>query len=124
MSKEFVTIAVFEESHEAHIFRSKLESEGIPAFIANEITGDIKYVGSHGGLTVKLNVPKENTQDALRIYNEIRPYELDDQGNLRECSSCGEKKILVAPIGRNVFFKLFPFFEKKRFICNACKTIF
>ncbi|QTE24161.1 hypothetical protein [Polaribacter cellanae] len=46
-------------------------------------------------------------------------------GNDIFCSNCNSNRILIASIQKkNVFYMLFPFFEKIRHICNNCKTIF
>ena len=124
MSKEFVTIAYFQYSHEAHVFRAKLESEGIPTVIFNETISDVEQIGSYGISGVKLSVDKEHQEKALEIYNEVRRYEKDKNGELLKCPNCGAEKTLIAPGGKNLFFMLFPFFERKRHICNQCKTIF
>jgi len=72
-----------------------------------------------------LKVVSEDIGKALKIYNEIRVYETDDTGNDIHCKKCNSTRILVAPIQRkSIFYMLFPFFEKRRHICNDCKTIF
>ena len=124
MNKEFVTIEYFQYSYEAQVIRAKLESEGIHTVIFNETISDVEPFGSHGISGVKLSVEKKDQERALKVYNEIRRYAKDKNDNLIECPNCEAKKILVAPAGKNIFFMLFPFFERKRHICNQCKTIF
>jgi hypothetical protein len=124
MSKRFVTIAFFQYAHEAQVFRAKLESEGIPAVIFNETISDVEPVGGYGISGVKLSVEEKDKKKALEIYNEVRRYTKDENGELLKCPNCQEEKILVSPPGKNFFFMLFPFFERKKYICNQCKTIF
>ena len=54
-----------------------------------------------------------------------RTYQKDKNGNDISCPTCNSTRILVAPILReNVFYMLFPYFEKTRHICNDCKALF
>ena len=125
MNDDYIILDVFEYSTEAHVMKSKLDSEGIRTMLIDEKTVDSDPLisGAIGG--VKLVVFKEDLENGIKIYNDIRTYMKDDNGNDLICPSCKSNKILVAPLRRkNVFFMLFPFFEKKKHICVECKTIF
>lgn len=74
---------------------------------------------------VKLLVHKDDFKKAAEIYTEIRTYQKNKNGTAFSCPKCASDRILIAPTQRkNVFYMLFPFFEKTRHICNTCKTIF
>ena len=74
---------------------------------------------------VKLLVLNEHAERALEVYNRIRDYATDENGNPLHCPNCNSERILIAPLERkNLFYMLFPFFEKTKHICNDCKTIF
>jgi hypothetical protein len=62
-----ITIARYSLAIEAHIARAKLESEGIPAFVADEhtITADWLYSNAMGG--VRLQVPDAFVEQARTI---------------------------------------------------------
>ncbi|PQJ68988.1 hypothetical protein BTO14_13185 [Polaribacter butkevichii] len=61
----------------------------------------------------------------LTLSKITRNYQKDKNGNDISCPTCNSTRILVAPIQReNVFYMLFPFFEKTRHICNDCKALF
>jgi hypothetical protein len=62
-----ITIARYSLAIEAHIARAKLESEGIPAFVADEhtITADWLYSNAMGG--VRLQVPDACVEQARTI---------------------------------------------------------
>lgn len=121
----FTTLAVFEYSTEAHLVKAKLDSEGIQTLLFDEKTIDSDPLISQAIGGVKLKVINEDVEKALKIYNEIRVYETDAAGNVMYCKNCNSTRILIAPIQRkSVFYMLFPFFEKRRHICNDCKTIF
>ncbi len=125
MNNNYEILAVFEYSTEAHVTKSKLDSEGFKTMLMDEKTIDSDPLISNAIGGVKLLVHKNDFTKALAVYNTIRTYQKDENGNEFNCSACNSNKILVAPAQRkNVFYMLFPFFEKRRFICNDCNTIF
>ncbi|MCF6279512.1 MAG: DUF2007 domain-containing protein [Flavobacteriaceae bacterium] len=121
----FITLAVFEYSTEAHLVKSKLDSEGIRTLLFDEKTIDSDPLISQAIGGVKLKVVNEDVEKALKIYNKIRKYKKDVNGSEIHCKECNSTRILIAPTQRkNIFYMLFPFFEKRRHICNDCKTVF
>lgn len=125
MNDNYKILAVFEYSTEAHVTKSKLDSEGFQTLLMDEKTIDSDPLISNAIGGVKLLVHKNDFDKAAEIYNEIRAYQKDKNGNDISCPTCNSTRILVAPAQRkNVFYMLFPFFEKTRHICNDCKTIF
>ncbi|MCL7752278.1 DUF2007 domain-containing protein [Polaribacter sp. Z022] len=125
MNDDYNILAVFEYSTEAHVTKSKLDSENIQTMLMDEKTIDSDPLVSNAIGGVKLLVHKNDFEKAVKIYNEIRMYQKDKNGNEINCPKCQSNRILIAPIQRkNVFYMLFPFFEKRRHICNDCKTIF
>lgn len=124
MRKNYTILAVFEYS-EAQLLKSKLDSEGIKTMLMDEKTIDTDPLLSQAIGGVKIFVHNMDLEKASTIYNEIRAYEKDIKGNDIHCEKCNSIKILAAPPQRkNVFYMLFPFFEKRRLICNDCKTVF
>ncbi|SDS33474.1 hypothetical protein SAMN05216503_2726 [Polaribacter sp. KT25b] len=118
-------LAVFDYSTEAHVTKSKLDSEGLRTLLMDEKTIDTDPLVSNAIGGVKLLVHKNDFEKAATIYNEIRTYQKDKNGNDIFCPNCNSTKILIAPLKRkNIFFMLFPFFEKTKHICNNCKTVF
>jgi hypothetical protein len=125
MNDNFKILAVFEYSTEAHVTKSKLDSEGFETMLMDEKTIDSDPLISNAIGGVKLLVHKNDFEKAAEIYNEIRTYQKDKNGNNLFCPNCNSNRILIAPIERkNVFYMLFPFFEKTKHICNTCKTVF
>jgi len=121
----YVVLEVFDYSSEAQIVKSKLESEGVRTQLADETTIDADPLISNAIGGVKLLVHSEDAEKALAIYNEIRSYETDVHGSPMSCNSCQSNRILIAPAARkNIFYMLFPFFEKTKHVCNDCKTVF
>ena len=125
MNDSFTTLAVFENSTEAHLVKSKLDSEGLKTMLMDERTIDSDPLISQAVGGVKLQVHNKDLDSALKIYNEIRAYNKDENENDIHCTNCNSTRILTAPASRkNIFYMLFPFFEKTRLICNNCKTVF
>lgn len=125
MNNNFKILAVFEFSTEAHVTKSRLDSEGFTTMLMDEKTIDTDPLISNAIGGVKLLVHTKDFKKAAEIYNEIRTYQKDKNNKNITCLKCSSTRILIAPIQRkNVFFMLFPFFEKTRHICNDCKTIF
>ncbi|WCO01483.1 DUF2007 domain-containing protein [Psychroserpens ponticola] len=125
MIDNYTVLSTFPYSTEAQVTKSKLESEGITVMLLDEKTVDSDPLISQAIGGVKLLVSDNDFEKALLIFNEIRPYEVDENGNSIHCPSCTSNRILIAPLERkNLFLMLFPFFEKTKHICNNCKTIF
>ena len=125
MNNNYKILAVFEYSTEAHVTKSRLDSEGFKTMLMDEKTIDSDPLISNAIGGVKLLVHQNDFEKALKIYNEIRTYQKDKNGNDIFCPTCNSNQILIAPAKRkNVFYMLFPFFEKTKHICNSCKTEF
>lgn len=125
MNDNYKILAVFQYSSEAHITKSKLSSEGLDTLLMDEATIDSDPLISDAIGGVKLLVHKKDFEKSIEIYNEIRTYQKDDNGNDIFCPKCKSNYILVAPLHRkNLFYMLFPFFEGRKLICNNCKTLF
>lgn len=125
MNTNYKILAVFEYSTEAHVTKSKLDSEGLKTLLMDEKTIDSDPLISNAIGGVKLLVHVNDFEKAATIYNEIRTYQKDKNGNDIFCPNCKLNRILIAPLKRkNVFYMLFPFFEKTRHICNDCQTVF
>ena len=125
MKDSYTVLEVFEFSSEAQVIKSKLEAEDIDAVLMDEKTIDSDPLISQAVGGVKLLVYNEDLKKARVIYDEIRQYSTDEEGNDIHCSQCNSTRVLVAPLERkNIFYMLFPFFEKTKHICNDCNTIF
>ncbi|MFC4635152.1 DUF2007 domain-containing protein [Dokdonia ponticola] len=125
MKDNYTVLEVFEFSSEAQVIKSKLEVENIDAVLMDEKTIDSDPLISQAVGGVKLLVYNEDLKKARAIYNEIRQYSKDEEGNDIHCPQCNSTRVLIAPLERkNIFYMLFPFFEKTKHICNDCNTIF
>jgi len=77
---DFVTVAVFNYAHETMIPKAMLESEGIICYVKDEISMYIQPFFSLNGAGVKLQVSKEDAEDAIRILQE-RGYLTEQDSN-------------------------------------------
>tara|TARA_B100000787_G_scaffold164150_1_gene146526 strand:+ start:30 stop:407 length:378 start_codon:yes stop_codon:yes gene_type:complete len=125
MNSNYKVLAVFEYSTEAHVTKSRLDADGFKTMLMDEKTIDSDPLISNAIGGVKLLVHQNDFEKAAKIYTEIRTYQKDKNGNNLFCTNCNSNRILIAPLQRkNVFYMLFPFFEKTKHLCNDCKTVF
>lgn len=123
MNSEFYTLATFEYVADVQILKGRLESDGIPVFLRDEHTlnSDPMISNAIGG--VKLQVYYSDRERASEVYNEVRAYAIDEYGNLRACPNCKAKRMEIYFTGKGLFYKLFPFFEKRKYKCINCGFI-
>jgi len=125
MIDNYTVLATFPYSTEAQITKSKLEADGFKVMLLDEKTIDSDPLISQAIGGVKLLVHNNDIIEAQKVYNRIRAYEKDKDGNDIVCVNCESTKILIAePSRKNIFYMLFPFFEAKKYRCNVCNTIF
>ena len=118
-------LAIFDHSTEVYIIKTKLDSEGIKTLLMDEKSVNENSFFNNTIDGIKLLIHNNDLEEAILIYNQIRTYRKDENGNDIYCPSCNATQILIAPLKRkNIFYMLFPFFEKTRRICNNCKTVF
>ncbi len=123
MEEKFSTIAAFDYPADVQIIKGRLESEGIPVFLKDENTLNSDPIISNAIGGVKLQVYTKDKERALKIYNEIRAYAIDNQGSPIVCPNCKAKKSEVYYGRKGLFYKLFPFFEKRKYKCLNCGII-
>ena len=66
------TVARYSLPYEAHLARARLESEGIPAFVADEHTINMQWLYSDALGGVRLQVPEPWALRALSVLAEDR----------------------------------------------------
>ena len=125
MGENYTILEVFEYAYEADIFKAKLDSKGIHSVVTNYDSSDYYESKREINNWVKVYVLNEDLEKAKAIYNEVRTYIRDSNGQNIHCPNCNAPKILIAnQQQKNLFLRLFPFFESRKLICNDCKTIF
>ena len=134
MKDTFTTIARFQYSSEAHIVKGKLNSEGIDAFLVDDMTIDVDPLVSHAIGGVKLKVPTIQLEKAAQILESVHKYSIDDNGNNVICPNCKSNKVNFVTTVKDqrgfIFFiiaflyTMFPFFIKSVYKCENCKKEF
>lgn len=129
---ELITIKTFDNLIEAHIMKSKLESENIMCFLFDEnIVGlNPLYNVAVGGIKLKVN--KSDVNKVSEIIEETTKSTLtNDQGEVIKCLNCesediysgfksmkGIKGILSAIV--SFLFMVFPIYYKTVYKCKNC----
>jgi hypothetical protein len=65
-----VTVATFDNLSDAHIYRGKLEANGIPCQLENENMVHINWLYANAVGGIKLKVSEQDVQIALSLINE------------------------------------------------------
>ena len=123
MEQKFFMLGAFEYVADVQIIKGKLESEGIAVFLRDENTLNSDPLISNAIGGVKLLVYTKDKDEALKIYNEIRAYAVDNDGNAIVCPNCKAKRSEPYYKRKGIFYKLFPFFEKRKYRCLNCNMI-
>lgn len=125
------TIATYSFPYEAQIARAKLDSEGIPAFIADEQTINMQWLYSNAMGGVRLQVPETYVQQAVELLTEDSSEAVEkEQGiDVTPCSVCGSADTEPYQKGKRWAFLIFlgldfPLFPvKNTFKCRKCGHI-
>ena len=130
------TIKTFDNPMEAHIFKARLESEGIDSYLFDEniMTLNLMYNITVGG--IKLNVAEH---DVLKVNEILREIEMttisDDNDNVIICENCNSKNIysgfkslkgfksILAWIV-SLLFGGYPLYLRNVYRCKDCGTEF
>jgi DNA-directed RNA polymerase subunit RPC12/RpoP len=123
MAEKFFIVASFEFAADVQILKGKLESEGIPVFLRDENTLNSDPLISHAIGGVKLQVYTRDRERAVEVYNEVRAYAIDKEGKPVVCPNCKAQKSEAYYGRKTIFYKLFPFFEEKKYKCLNCGII-
>ncbi|WP_177424378.1 DUF2007 domain-containing protein [Pseudomonas sp. MYb185] len=126
-----VTISRYSFPYEAQLARALLESEGIPAFIADEHTINMQWLYSDALGGVRLQVPEPYVQAAQKVLAEDREQALVEQQDIdiRHCPRCGSANTEYHQIGRRWAFLVFlginfPLFPvRDGILCRDCGRV-
>ena len=123
MINEFYTVMSSTYPADVQILKGKLESEGIHVFLRDENTINTDPLISDAIGGVKLQVYESDKEKAIAIYKQLKSYVADEDGNLIPCKICGKPQLEVIYLRNNLFYKLFPFFEPKKYRCDNCNFL-
>ena len=89
-----VVLRTFESPVEAHVLRSKLESEGIHAVVFDENVIGVMPIYSVGIGGVKVMVLEEDVEVAQELIASIDAVAFtDEHGETKKCSNCGSTNL-------------------------------
>jgi hypothetical protein len=119
------TIATFSKPEEAHLFRTRLEAAGIPAFVQDEhiVQMDWLYSNAIGGVRVQIaDQDIEAAREFLGADTEQQPVDAAEA----ICPVCSSPQIESYEFPRRVaFLTLLLFgipllFSRRRWRCSSC----
>lgn len=125
-----ITVKTFDNPIDAHLLKSKLESEGIVCYLFDEHTVGTNplYNVTVGGIKLKIN--DFDLEKATEIYNEIHQTAYtDDNGNPISCPKCQSINLMTEYSVRKgvggffsslmaFFATMVPVYSKKVFKCT------
>lgn len=123
MGKDLVTLGSFEFLADVQIIKGKLESEGIAVTLKDANTVGVEPFASNAIGGIKLQVYHADKERAQQIFDEVRNYASDANGNLIVCPNCNAQKSEILYLRNTLLYKLFPFFEPKKYRCTNCQFI-
>lgn len=91
---DFVTIATYDDYLTANFDKQKLDEHGIHCYLADENTVTAKWILKNALGGIKLRVPEQQANNALKVLNiqtdEITvDFKLDEEAGGINCPGCG-----------------------------------
>tara|TARA_B110000444_G_C18848412_1_gene603692 strand:+ start:3499 stop:3909 length:411 start_codon:yes stop_codon:yes gene_type:complete len=126
----FITLRTFDNSINAHLLKSKLESEGIDCYIFHENSSTLTPIAI-GAISFKIN--QEDLPKANEIMTEMqRPFPKDEEGNIISCPECCKSNLILIQKKekkqlKGLLSQIKAFFytnEISVVICEGCKKEF
>jgi ribosomal protein S27AE len=101
-SDRFITVATFRYPVEAHLAKSKLESEGIEVYVADENIVAINWLYSNAVGGVKVQVREDEADRARALLQAPQPERRRGAGKiaLLPCPKCGSAGVSLERQGR------------------------
>ena len=105
MSAKFVTVATFSQPVEAHLARTKLESEGVTCFVSDENVVTVNWLLSSAVGGVKLKVPEWQADYAREVLRpKPRLVVVADNDTDRCCPRCRSVDVYYQRFSRRAGF--------------------
>ena len=133
---KLVTVRTFDNPIDAHMLKSKLESEGISCYLKDEHTITIDPLVSNALGGIKLRISDADIEKTKAILKEIdnSPY-LDENNNIATCPKCNSSELIagynsiksvsgIVSLITSLMFMIYPFHLNKLFKCKQCGNEF
>lgn len=133
---EIVTLKVFDNPMEAHLLKTKLESEGIHCFLQDENIVSLNPLYNYAVGGIKLNIRFADLEMANQIIQEIENApSLDHHDQEIRCPECGSTDLYTnfkSMKGTKGLFSavisflmgVFPVYYKNVYKCKNCENEF
>lgn len=125
--EKLVTIGQFSKGVDAHLAKTRLESEGIECFIQDENLIGLNWLYSNAIGGVKLQVKAEDIEKAKTILSESpSPQDAETKESEQHCPACHSSDVYYEKFARKPAFLSqlllgFPLpFLKNKWKCGAC----
>jgi len=123
------TIATFSKPEEAHLFRTRLEAAGIPAFVLDENLVQLDWLYSNAIGGVRVQIADEDLEAAREFLAADSPQPAPDAVDVI-CPKCGSHDTAPDELPRRISFLsllIFHFpllFARRRWRCASCQHVF
>lgn len=133
---DFVTVKVFDNPIEAHLLKTKLESEGIPCFLQDEHIVSLNPLYNYAVGGIKLVIRNSDIEAASSIIQEIESTPVLNEDNSKVmCPQCGSTDLYTnfkSMKGTKGFLSaalsfvmgIFPIYYKNVYKCKTCENEF
>lgn len=133
---KLITAKIFDNPIDAHLLKTKLESEGVSCFLFDEHTVSIDPLYSNAIGGIKLKISAADIEKTREILNEIEktPY-TNDNHVIVKCPNCGSHNLYAGfksmkglkgtfSIILSFLLMILPIYHKSVFKCKDCNTEF
>ena len=123
------TIATFSKPEEAHLFRTRLEAAGIPAYVQDEYLVQMDWLYSNAIGGVRVQIADDDIDAAREFLATDSPQTAPDAVDV-VCPKCGSHDTAPDDLPRRISFLsllLFSFpllFARNRWRCASCHHVF
>ena len=123
------TIATFSTPEEAHLFRTRLESAGIPAYVQDEHFIQLDWLLSNAVGGVRVQIADDDLDDARDFLANDSPQTAPDAVDV-VCPHCGSAETAPDEFPRRMSFLCMLVFRfplwvtRHRWRCSSCCQVF
>jgi hypothetical protein len=123
------TIATFSTPEEAHLFRTRLEAAGIPAFVQDEHVVQMFWLWSNVVGGVRVQIADDDLAEAREFLAADSPQPCPEAADV-VCPACGSPHTAPDELPRRISFLClllihFPLlFCRHRWRCSSCRAVF
>ena len=133
---KLITAKIFDNPIDAHLLKTKLESEGVSCYLFDEHTISINPLYSNAVGGIKLKILDTDIERTREILNRIEKTPLTNDDNvIIKCPNCDSHNIYsgfksmkglkgTLSIILSFLFMIFPIYHKTVFKCKDCNTEF